>query len=352
MAGRWAHRENQRGIIAQAVAPEARSARRGPLLRAVACYTFVSLRQCADANVAAGLHGQGATMTSRRPFGYLRLCAMVGLLAAAASAAADSSRTLDRIRADGAIHLGYRAGAAPFSFRERDGRIRGYSAELCNRIATAIQKQLGLPALKVEWTPLAAADRIDAVAKGKVDIECGTTTTSLSRYEKVDFSLPIFVDGGSILTRSDAKLTRLADFSGKRVAVIPGTTTESALKRELAVIGAKAELVPVADGVVGLALLTGGKVDGYAGDRIVLVSARADSSDPAKLALLDADFSFEPYALVVRRDDPDFRLAVNRALVEIYRSGDIDDIFYRWLGAMGRPGPLLHSMFYLNTLPE
>ncbi len=68
--------------------------------------------------------------------------------------------------------------------------------------------------------------------------------------------------------------------------------------------------------------------------------------------LLDSDFSFEPYALVVRRDDPDFRLAVNRALVEIYRSGDIDDIFYRWLGAIGRPSPLLNSMFYLNTLPE
>lgn len=291
-------------------------------------------------------------MASRRRIGCLQFCAVVGLAAATAAAAADASRTLDRIRADGAIHLGYRAGAAPFSFRERDGRIRGYSAELCNRIATAIQKQLGLPALKIEWTPLAAADRLDAVAKGRVDIECGTTTATLSRYEQVDFSLPIFVDGGSILARSDAKLARLADFAGKRIAVIPKTTTESALKRELSVVDTKAELVPVADVPAGLALLTEGKVDGYAGDRIVLVSARAGSADPARLSLLDADFSFEPYALVVRRDDPDFRLAVNRALVEIYRSGDIDDIYFRWLGAMGRAGPLLHSMFYLNTLPE
>ena len=117
-------------------------------------------------------------------------------------------------------------------------------------------------------------------------------------------------------------------------------------------MGAKCELVPVADAAAGLAQLASGKVDGYAGDRIVLVSLRAGSADPAKLAVLDSDFSFEPYALVVRRDDPDFRLAVNRALVEIYRSGDIDDIFFRWSGALGRPGPLLHSMFYLNTLPE
>jgi ABC-type amino acid transport substrate-binding protein len=84
----------------------------------------------------------------------------------------------------------------------------------------------------------------------------------------------------------------------------------------------------------------------------VLVSLRAGSPDPSKLKLLDSDFSYEPYALVVRRDDPDFRLAVNRALVGIYRSGDIDTIFYRWLGALGEPSPLLHSMFYLNTLPE
>ena len=230
--------------------------------------------------------------------------------------------------------------------------MRGYSVELCTRIAAAIQKQLGLAALKVEWIALEAGTRLDAVAKGKVDIECGTTTMSLARYERVDFSLPIFVDGGSVLTRADAKLNQFADLNGKRMAVIPGTTTETALKREFAASNVKVELVPVTDLAAGLALLLAGKVDGYAGDRIVLVSLRAGSADPAKLALLDRDFSFEPYALVVRRDDPDFRLAVNRALVEIYRSGDIDDIFYRWLGALGRPGPLLHSMFYLNTLPE
>ena len=101
-----------------------------------------------------------------------------------------------------------------------------------------------------------------------------------------------------------------------------------------------------------LALVASGKVVGYAGDRIVLISLRARSTNPAQFILLDSDFSFEPYALVLRRDDPDFRLAVNRALTEIYRSGDIDAIFYRWLGGLGKPGMLLNSMFYLNTLPE
>ncbi len=275
------------------------------------------------------------------------LCFVVGL-----ACATESSRTLDRIKAEGAIRLGYRSGAAPFSFKERDGSVRGYSAELCTRIAASVQKRLGLTSLRIDWVPLDAGDRLDAVAKGRVDMECGTTTISLSRYEKVDFSLPIFIDGGSVMTSVAAKIERFADLNGKKVAVIPGTTTENALKRQLEVAGATAQLMPVKDGNEGIAMLTAGKVDGYASDRIVLVALRAGAADPERLALLDNDFSFEPYALVVSRDDPDFRLAVNRALVELYRSGDIDSIFYRWLGGLGLPGPLLNAMFYLSTLPE
>ncbi|HEV7414344.1 MAG TPA: amino acid ABC transporter substrate-binding protein [Casimicrobiaceae bacterium] len=292
-------------------------------------------------------------MSSRLGAGPVQLCIAVclALCLGTALAATEPLRTLERIRSDGVIRLGYRSNATPFSFRERD-MVRGYSVELCDRIAAAIQKQLGLTKLRTEWTPLDAADRLDAVAKGRVDLECGTTSISLSRYEKVDFSLPIFVDGGSVLMTVDAKLTQLKDLGGKRVAVIPGTTTEMALKRELAIVGASAELVPVTDPPAGLALLASGKVVGYAGDRIVLISLRARSDNPAQLVMLESDFSFEPYALVLRRDDPDFRLAVNRALAGIYRSGDIDAIFYRWLGGLGKPGTLLNSMFYLNTLPE
>ena len=284
--------------------------------------------------------------------GPVRICVATFVVLVSVAVSAEPLRTLDRIKAEGAIHLGYRSGAVPFSFKDRDGTVRGYSVELCTRIAATIQKQLGLAKLAIDWTALDAANRIDAVASGKVDIECGTTTIALSRMERVDFSLPIFVDGGSVLTSASSKLTQLSDFNGRRLAVIPGTTTESGLKRELSVINTKAELVPVSDAAAGLALLNAGKVEGYASDRIVLVSLRAGSPDPARLTLHESDFSYEPYALVVRRDDPDFRLAVNRALVGIYRSGEIDAIFYRWLGALGEPGTLLHSMFYLNTLPE
>lgn len=263
-----------------------------------------------------------------------------------------ASPTLDRIKQTGTISFGYRDGAAPFSYRDRDGRLRGYSVELCVRVATAVQKALGLAELKIDWVPVDASTRLEAVTSGKVDAVCGTTTITLSRMETVDFSLPIFVDGGGVLVRTKSKLARLADLKGRKVAVIGGTTTEQALVNSLNARDAPAVLVPVKNGAEGIALLTQAKVDGYAGDRIVLADLKLRAPSPGALAFVAGDFSYEPYALVLRRDDPDFRLAVNRALANLYRTGDIDGIFQRWLGALGQPGPMLHAMVYLNTLPE
>jgi ABC-type amino acid transport substrate-binding protein len=170
--------------------------------------------------------------------------------------------------------------------------------------------------------------------------------------QTVDFSVPIFVDGGGVLVRAKKKPTRMADLKGKRVAVIGGTTTEQGLVRALNALAAPATLVPVTNSGEGMALLERGEVDGYAGDRIVLANLKLRAPNPNALTFVTGDFSYEPYGIALRRDDPDFKLAVNRALVGLYRSGDIDVIFQQWLGALGRPGTLLHAMFYLNTLPE
>jgi ABC-type amino acid transport substrate-binding protein len=274
------------------------------------------------------------------------------VLSLPAAPAVAASPVLDRIKETRAITLAYREAAAPFSYKDREGRVRGYSVEICQRVATAIQKQLGLAELRVDWVPVDAGNRIDIVASGKADAVCGTTTVTLSRMETVDFSLPIFVDGGSVLVRSKSRLYRLADLKGRRIAVIAGTTTEQALTRALKDIGASVALIPVNDAASGMAALVQGKVDGYAGDRVVLASLKQQSASSNQLEFIAGDFSYEPYAIVLPRNDPDFRLAVNRALAGLYRTGDIDPIFQRWLGALGKPGPLLHAMFYLNTLPE
>jgi len=278
------------------------------------------------------------------------------LLAVACLAAGDciaASPTLDRIKSTGTITLGYRDGAAPFSARQRNGQVRGYTVELCEKVVAAVGRELGIANLKVVWKPVDSESRIGDVATHKVDAECGSTTITLSRMERVDFSVPVFVDGGSALVRAgrDAPST-LRALAGKRIAVMPSTTTETALRKALAVTGATATIVPVKDGAEGVAALHAGKVDAYASDRMLLAQLRLNDQKPDELEFLDNDFSYEPYAIVVSRDDPDFRLLVNRTLVALYKTGEIDPIFIRWLSPYGNPGPLLNAMFYLNAFPE
>lgn len=273
-------------------------------------------------------------------------CATLALAALTASAFAG---TLDRIRDRHTIVFAYRDGAAPFSFKDRDGKVRGYTAELCTRVAAAIQRQLGLASLDVQWFPVDADNRLEAVASGRADAECGTTTITLSRMERVDFSVPIFVDGGALAVKTQSPVKRIVDLGGRRVAVIPGTTTERALRAALDLAEAKATIVPVTRPEDGAAALREGRADAYAGDRIVLTQLMLRGGD---LSVLPDDFSFEPYAIVVRRDDADFRLAVNRALVGLYKRGDIDQVFQHWLAPLGRPSALVNAMFYLNALPD
>jgi len=190
------------------------------------------------------------------------------------------------------------------------------------------------------------------VVKGEIDLECGTTTATLARQNTVDFSNLIFVDGGGILLRLDHPAQKIGDLASRKIAVTAGTTAEQRLPGVLKARGINAQVVVVKGELEGLAALEAGKVDAYANDRIVLFGLALQGKDPSKLALLNAEFSFEPYALMMRRSDPAFRLAVNRALARIYGSDAIGEIYTRWFGRFGSPGDLLLAMYYLNALPE
>lgn len=275
---------------------------------------------------------------------------LIPVLLALVAFEAFGATTLDRIRERNAIVFAYRDGAAPFSFKDRDGRVRGYSVELCTQIAKTIERELRLPTLDVRWVAVDAADRIESITSGRADAECGTTTITVSRMERVDFSVPIFVDGGALAVGAQSPVKRLADLNGRRVAVIAGTTTEHALSAALRVSDATATIVNVSKPEEGAAALREGRVDAYAGDRIVLTQIMLRSGD--RLTVLPDDFSLEPYAIMLRRDDPDFRLVVNRALVGMYKRGDIDPVYQHWLAPLGKPSPLLNAMFYLNALPD
>src|ERR1044071_534989 len=281
------------------------------------------------------------------------LCAfLTGLLWATAVLGQDLDGTLKKIKTSGTLTLGYRDAAPPFSFSGPDKRPAGYSVDLCVYVANAVQKQLGLANLKLNWVPVTAENRIDMVAQGKVDLECGTTTASLSRQERVDFSLMTFVDGGSLLSTSNTNIRELGDFAGKRIAVIPGTTTEKALADFLKKKSVAVQMVRVKDHADGLKAIEGGLAEAFASDRGVLMGLAVATKEPTRFFLANILFSYEPYGLVMRRNDPAFRLAVNRALAELYRSGEVETIYDKWFGAFGKGGEAIHIMYMLNGLPE
>ena len=280
------------------------------------------------------------------------MVALAVMCACAATAlAAEAPDPLKKIKATRTITLGYSETAVPFSFVGNDNRPQGYSVDLCKRIADGIQQQLGLTELKINWVKVDVATRILATVKGTVDIECGSTTHTLSREEQVDFSNMTFVDGGSFISKARNKLATIKELAGRKISVIPGTTTEKVLKAALDQAQVRAEIIPVQTHAEGFSSLREDRVDAYASDRMILIGLALNAIDAQSYRLSDEMFSYEPYALMMRRD-ADFRLAVNRELARLYRSGDILNLYARWYGPLGEPSTLLKAMYFLNALPE
>jgi glutamate/aspartate transport system substrate-binding protein len=282
----------------------------------------------------------------------LRLALGLALLVTGALPAVAADGTLEKVKKSGTLIIGYRETARPFSFKDEQGQPAGYAIDLCRRIAASVEKTLGLAKLELRFVPVTAANRVEAVAKGTVDIECGSTTMSLSRQEQVDFTSMTFVDGGSLLVVDGLGIRNVPDLRGKRVAVIPGTTTAPALEGVLQRAQVQATIVPVKTHEEGLAALEKGAAEAYASDRTILIGIGRRAAKPERYALADEIFSYEPHGFMVRRNDSAFRLVANRSLAAIYRSGDIGEIYRKWFGDMGTPGTALRAMYLLHGLPE
>lgn len=284
----------------------------------------------------------------------LLLGALAVLLLSPPAVAQQPSGTLGRIAERGAVTIGYREESPPFSsVTTGEKQPKGFTIDLCARVVDVIRQELDRPDLKVAYAPVSAADRFDKVANGAVDMECGNSSVTLSRMKHVDFSNLIFVTGGALLVSSQSAIRSIADLSGKRVSVVTGTTTEQALMQKIAQGSITATVVPLQDHDQGLRMLSKGEVDAHAGDQIVLIGLARDAKNADKLALAPELFSYDPLAITLPRNDADFRLAVNRALAQVYRSGDITGIYQKWFGDWGgRPAPLLIAVFALNSLPD
>jgi ABC-type amino acid transport substrate-binding protein len=239
----------------------------------------------------------------------------------------------------------------PFSFVGDDKQPAGYTVEICKRVATSIEQQLKTP-LQVKWVAATSQNRLELVQKGQADMECGATTATFSRMEIVDFSSAVFVDTTGLVARKSSTIKSLAGLAGKKVGVVSGTTNqgalEAALKRQLV----SSTVVPFKNRGEALAALEAGSIDAFAGDKVLLLGLGMQLKDPAQFEVLADDLGFEPYAIVLPRNDSAFRLAVNRGLAQVFRSEAIAEIFRRAFGPSAAPTLGLRAMFDLGSFPE
>jgi polar amino acid transport system substrate-binding protein/glutamate/aspartate transport system substrate-binding protein len=283
----------------------------------------------------------------------IRLAGAVALTVLSTVAASEvRADTLDKIRSSQTIRLAYRPDAPPFSYKTASAaEPSGYIVELCRAVAAKLKDQLGLPGLKVEYVPVSAADRFETIEKHDADLLCEATSATLSRREKVDFSISTFVDGAGLLSR-DRNLSKLSGLTGRKVGVLAGTTTEAELRRQLNKGGIPAEIIPAKTHAEGVAMIDTGKISAYFADRSILVFAVKDAKDPSKLFIADNYLTMEPYALALAHGDETFRLAVDTALSHIYRSGEIAVIFERTFAGKVTLAGAIQMLYLLAALPD
>ncbi len=286
------------------------------------------------------------TLTAQR----VRAFSVAATVAALGSGAAFAG-VLDKLNQDKSIRLAVRADAPPFSYKAENGDPAGFMVDLCRAVATGLATQLHLDELKVEFVPVTAENRFDAIKSGKADLLCEPTTETLSRREHVDFSIPTFVDGASLLVKGDGPGS-LGALVGKKVGVLAGTTTEKGLRETLASQKINADIVPATSHEEGLKALEDGATSAYFADRAILAFLASKAGDASELRLANDYLSLEPYALALPRGDEDFRLAVDRALSHIYKSGAIAAVFAKTFGPQMQPSDTIKTLYLISALPD
>ena len=278
----------------------------------------------------------------------LLLIAILGT--AEGTSAQELEGRLKRIHDSGVVRLAYRSDANPFSFISQNGKPEGYSIDLCKFIAGALGRELN-KSLSTEWVPVDSQNRFDSIAAGVADIECGSSSVSFARMTKVDFSSFIFMENTGLMVRVSSGVSSLADLNGKKIAVIIGTTNEAALVKEIQRRQFKTEVVRVRDRSDGIVALQSGAVDSFASDKLLLIGAR--NVDGSMYKMLPENLSSEPYALALPRGDWRLRVAVNKALSQLYSSPQILEIYRKWFAALGeRPDLLRAAVYIFGTIPD
>ncbi len=260
--------------------------------------------------------------------------------AKAAEKPAEKIDTLRRIRDTGTIMLGVRETSVPFSFLDAQKQPQGYSVDLCMRVADAVKTELKLPRLDVRFVPVSSSDRIPMLVAGKIDLECGSTTNTRDRAQQVAFAYTTFVAGIKMLAKRSANISSIEDLRGKDVVVTKGTTSEKIMTAMNADRLLKMNIITAKDHGESFKAVEDGKAVAFPMDDVLLYGLISKSKKPDDFAVVGRYISVEPYAIMLRKDEPAFEKIVNRALIDLFQTGEIKRIYAKWFNTKDLVVPL------------
>jgi glutamate/aspartate transport system substrate-binding protein len=245
-------------------------------------------------------------------------------------ARAQGGGTLAKIKETGTIAIGYRESSAPFSYLDGHEKPVGYALEICMAVVDAVKAELKLPNLKVEMTPVTSSNRIPLMANGTIDLECGSTTNNAERQKQVSFTNTHFLTASVFVAKKSAGLHRIADLKGKTVVSTAGTTNIAQLTKVNAEQNLGINIVPGKDHAEGLLMVETGRAAAFVMDDVIIAGLVASAKDPKIFALGDEAFSKpEPYAVMLRKDDPAFKALVDATTAKLFKSGG-EALYAKW----------------------
>ncbi|MBR7793266.1 transporter substrate-binding domain-containing protein [Undibacterium sp. FT147W] len=248
----------------------------------------------------------------------------------AGSAQAQETGTLKKIKDTGTITLGVRDSSIPFSYLDDKQSYQGYSIDLCMKIVSAVQKQLGLSSLNVKLNPVTSATRIPLMANGTIDLECGSTTNNVERQKQVAFAPTTFVTANRILAKKSSNIKSLADLKGKSVVSTSGTANLKQLTTLNADQNLGINILPAKDHAEAFLMVETGRAVAFVMDDILLASLAANSKNPGEYEISKEALSVEPYGIMLRKDDTAFKKVVDTAISNVLTSGDVNRIYHKW----------------------
>ena len=244
--------------------------------------------------------------------------------------AAHAEDTLKKIKDSSAVTMGVRESSGALSYTLGDGKYAGYHYEICTQVLADVQKSLGLAKLEVKYQPVTSQNRIPLVQNGTVDIECGSTTNNATRQKDVAFAVTTYVEEVRIAVKAGSGIMSIGQLNGKTVATTTGTTSVQLLRKHERAAGADIKEVFGKDHADSFLLLESGRADAFVMDGQILAGNIAKSKNPADFKIVGEVLSVEPIAIMLRKDDPAFKKAVDDSIGAMMKSGEIAKLYDKW----------------------